>query len=204
MGITEHSKVGITQFRRLLAIEQLPLAERQSNDQNLYHEGYFSIHLSSGSLCVTDHSFAGGYGGGYADYVDELIRYDIPFEEFTSYCHNTSPLLASFFKGIGKHNLEGYLQKIESLPEKRLAWQVGSIADRGEFKIVRPICMHDFACIYLCKKDDRQMLAVETIACKESPMVVQAYSVVDELDLQAATQEELTAFADQLIKRITQ
>lgn len=193
--VNEKPKVGIygPEYRRLIAIES-PSAPK------CYCEQYYSVHLPTGSLCLTDHSYAGGYGGGYTDYVDELIQFDISYEKFIEYCRKASPVLELFFKGMTKQNVSEYIHKIESLPQKRSAWSVGEIILRRDFVIIKPIRIYSSACVYLCRIDNRSVLVLETISYKVSPMVVQAYSILKEVDPNNSSIEEMIMFSDTFVR----
>lgn len=194
----EKPKVGIygPEYRRLIAIESLSASK-------CYCEQYYTVHLPTGSLCLTDHSYAGGYGGGYIDNVDELIQFDISYEKFMDYCRKSSPVLEHLFKGMAKQNLTEYIHKIESLPTttKRLyTWTVEGIVTRKEFVIIKPIRIFDSACVYLCRIKNRNVLILETVSYGGSPMVVRDYSILKEVDLHNSSLDDMITFSDNLVR----
>lgn len=194
--VNKKPKVGIygPEYRRLLAIELL-------SAPNCYCEQYYSLHIPTGSLCLTDHSYAGGYGGGYIDNVDELIQFDIPYEKFAEYCRKSSPVLELFFQGMTKQNVSEYIHKIENLPTKHLAWSVGEIIlRRRDFVIIKPIRIYEYACVYLCRNENRSVLVLETISYRGSPMVGQAYSILKEIDPDNSSLEDMITFSDNIVR----
>lgn len=198
----EHAKpkVGIygPEYRRLLAMEA-PTASKR------YCEQYYSLHIPTGALCLTDHSYAGGYGGGYIDDVDELIEFDISYESFIAYCRKASPVLERLFHGITKQSISAYIYKIERLakPKRLLSYveEVEGLVNRKEFSIIKPICIYDSACVYLCRIGKRSMLVLETVSYGASPMVVQEYSILKEVDLNNSRTEDLVKFSDDFVRQ---
>lgn len=176
-------------YIRLLAIER-------SKRTDEYFEQYYTVDLRNNSLCLTDHSYAGGYGGGYTDYVDELVRPHISAEEFKDYCRRSSRALIEFFSGLDQQNLEEYIDKIKALPSKNLAWQVGEpILHRWDFAIIKPIRAYDSACVYLARYEGRDALILETLAYTGCPMLRQDYSLLKHVDAEHDSVEDMTAYA---------
>ena len=180
-------------YIRLLAIER----EKQTNE---IFEQYYTVDLRNHLLCLSDHSYAGGYGGGYLDYVDELVRSDVPVEEFREYCLKSSRALAGFFKGLNQRNLDEYLVKIKALPSKRFAWQVGEpILHRWDFEIVKPVHTYDTACLYLGRCGGKDSLILETLAYAGCPMLRQDFSLLKQVDVTCENIADMIAYANSAI-----
>ena len=185
--------VGHDKIKRILSI--LP------NDETGYFEKYYSIDISTGALCITDHSFAGGYGGGYYDFVDELERYDIPYDELTAYCETTSPLLQNVFKGIQRNNFSEYLEKFNSLPKSNRFLPVAlELLNRRDFIIEKTIQTHNDFCIHLCRRNDAYILVLECLTYKAN--VTQWYMLLKEVDIENENSEALIAYTDNIITNL--
>ena len=196
--VNEKPRVGIygPEYRRLMAIESLSASTH-------YCEQYYTVHLPTCSLCLTDHSYVGGYGGGYIDDLDELIQFDISYEKFIDCCRKSSPVLELLFKGMTKQNLTEYIHKVENLPTtaKRIyPWTVEGIVRRKEFVIIKPIRIFDSACVYLCRIKNRSVLILETVSYGGSPMVVRDYSILNDVDPQNSSLDDMITFSDNLVR----
>ncbi len=169
-----------------------------SNDEEGHCEKYYSIDMSTGALCITDHSFAGGYGGGYYDFIDALARYDIPYEELIKYCEKTSPLLANTFHGIQKNNFSEYLEKLENLPRNnRFLSNSFVLLNRREFTIKKTLQTYSDSCVHLCRRNNTYILVLECITYKT--IVKQWYMLLKEVDIENENVEILIEYTDNII-----
>lgn len=187
--------VGHNDIRRILHI----LPEKQEG----YDEKYYSIDMSNGTLCITDHSFAGGYGSGYYDFVDKLIRYHVPYDEFIRYCQNTSPILANIFNGIKKDNCFDYIKKIEECQRKlsRYFDVTTEQLRRTEFTIIETIRVYTDSCVYLCKKENAYMLVLEYIY-NDSSTIYQSYGKLKDVELEEEDKALWQVYADAVINNV--
>ena len=162
-------------------------------------EKYFTIHMPTGALCVTDHTFAGGYGGGWLDFQDELIRADVPYEELWKYAKKNSPVLHGLLGGMDRTNYKAYWEKLRGLPQRNPYWDVSKeLLQFYEFQKLEPLCVKEQACVYLCRYDGGYALVLEFVCCRGS--LDQRYLLLRKADPKQETREQMKVYADEVLE----